>query len=89
MAFPGYSLSFQRKEEMPMSIHEDYSRDDTCTKPFSPLGLVIIGIIVFISIVLWQHGPSVGTLTLLPLLLICPLMHFLMRRQTRGSHLGS
>ena len=55
----------------------------------SRLGLVMIGIIVFISVVLWQHGPSFGTLILLPLLLICPLMHFLMHRQTHGSHLGS
>ena len=69
-----------------MSIHDNHSRDDACARPFSPLGLVIIGIIVFISIVLWQHGPSVGTLILLPLLLICPLMHFLMHRQTHGGH---
>ena len=72
-----------------VSIHHDNSRDGACAKPFSPLGLVIIGIIVFISIVLWQHGPSVGTLVLLPLLLMCPLIHFLMHRQTHGSYLGS
>ena len=72
-----------------MSIHDDYSGDGAYAKPFSPLGLVIIGIIVFISIALWQHGPSVGTLILLPLLLMCPLMYFLMHRQIHGSHLGS
>ena len=80
-------ISARRRK--PMSIHDDYSGDGACTKPFSPLGLVIIGIIVFISIVLWQHGPSVGTLILLPLLLICPSMYFLLHRQTHGSHLGS
>jgi integral membrane sensor domain MASE1 len=72
-----------------MSIHVDHSGDGACAEPLSPLGLVIIGILVFISIVLWQHGPSVGTLVLLPLLLTCPLMHFLVHRRTHGSHSGS
>jgi phosphate starvation-inducible membrane PsiE len=64
-----------------MSVHDDHSRDaSACAEPFSPMGLVIIGIIVFISLVLWQHGPSIGTLLLLPVLLICPLTHLLLHR---------
>jgi hypothetical protein len=51
-----------------MSIHDNLS----CGQPFSPMGLVIIGVLVLASIVLWQLGPSVGTLVLLPLMLICP-----------------
>jgi hypothetical protein len=62
-----------------MSIHDSHSRgDDARAKPFSPMGLAIIGVLVLVSIVLWQHGPSVGTLVLLPLMLICPLTHFFM-----------
>ena len=66
-----------------MSIHDNQSHgDDACAKPFSPMGLVIIGVLVLVSSVLWQHGPSVGTLVLLPLMLmlICPLTHFFMHR---------
>jgi Protein of unknown function (DUF2933) len=64
-----------------MSIHDNHSHgDDACAKPFSPMGLVIIGVLVLVSIVLWQYGPSVGTLVLLPLMLICPLTHFFMHR---------
>ena len=60
-----------------MSIHDNHSHsDNACAKPFSPMGLVIIGVLVLVSIVLWQHGPSAGTLVLLPLMLICPLAHF-------------
>jgi hypothetical protein len=64
-----------------MSIHDKHSHcDDVCTKPFSPIGLAIIGFLVLFSIVLWQHGPSVGTIVLLPVMLICSLTHFLMHR---------
>ena len=70
-----------------MSIRDHHSHEGACGRPFSPLGSVIIGIIVFISIALWQHGPSVGTLILLPLLLICLVIF--MHHQTHGSHLGS
>jgi integral membrane sensor domain MASE1 len=64
-----------------MSIYNGHSHaDDACPKPFSPMGLVIIGVLVLVSIILWQHGPSVGTLVLLPLMLICPLTHFFTHR---------
>jgi hypothetical protein len=64
-----------------MSIHDNHSHgDNACTKPFSPMGLVIIGVLVLLSMVLWQHGPSVGTLILLPLMLICPMTHLFMHR---------
>lgn len=64
-----------------MSLHDNHSHgDNTCAKPFSPMGLVIIGALTLVSIVLWQRGPSVATLVLLPLMLICPLTHFLMHR---------
>ena len=60
-----------------MSIQDNHSHGgNVCAKPFSPMGLVIIGVLVLVSIVLWQHGPSVGTLVLLPLMLICPLIAF-------------
>jgi hypothetical protein len=62
-----------------MSIHDNHA-DDACAKPFSSMGLVIIGVLVLLSIILWQYGPSVGTLVVLPLMLICPLMHFFMNR---------
>jgi hypothetical protein len=52
----------------------------SCGRPFSPMGLVIIGVLVLVSIALWQHGLSVGTLGLLPLMLICPLAHLFMQR---------
>jgi integral membrane sensor domain MASE1 len=71
-----------------MSIHENHSHgDDACAKPFSPIGLVIIGVLLFVSIVLWQYGPSVGTLVLLPLMLICPLTHFFMHRHRDGAEM--
>jgi Protein of unknown function (DUF2933) len=64
-----------------MSMYDNHSHGDhACAKPFSPIGLVIVGVLVLVSIILWQHGPSVGTLVLLPLMLICPLMHFFMHR---------
>jgi hypothetical protein len=54
-----------------MSIHDNHSHgDDECAKPFSPMGLFIIGVLVLFSIILWQYGPSIGTLILLPLMLI-------------------
>jgi hypothetical protein len=60
-----------------MSIHDNNSRfDGAYSKPLSPMGLIIIGILVSVSIALWQHGPSVGTLVILALMLICPLTHF-------------
>jgi hypothetical protein len=59
-----------------MAIHDNLS----CGRPFSPTGLVIIGVLVLVSILLWQHGPSVGTLVLLPLMLICALAHLFMHR---------
>ncbi len=59
-----------------MSIYDNLS----CGRPFSPMGLVIIGVLVLVSIVLWQHGPSVVTLVLLPLMLICPLAHLFTQR---------
>ena len=43
-----------------MSIHDDYSGNGAYAKPFSPLGLVIIGIIVFISIVLGSMDHQLG-----------------------------
>ena len=65
-----------------MSIHDNHSHgDDACGKPFSAIGLIIIGVLVLVSIVLWQQGPSVGTLVLLPLMLICPITHFFIHRQ--------
>jgi len=64
-----------------MSIHDNHSHsDDACAKPFSFVGLVMIGVLVLLSVVLWQDGPSVGTFVLLPLMLICPLTHFFMHR---------
>jgi hypothetical protein len=63
-----------------MSIHENHLHDDACARPFSPVGVIIIGVLVLASIVLWQRGPSIATLVLLPLMLICPLTHFLMHR---------
>jgi hypothetical protein len=64
-----------------MSMHDNHSRGgDACVKPFSPMGLVIIGVLVSVSIILWQHGPSVGTLVLLPLTLVCPLTYFFVHR---------
>jgi hypothetical protein len=65
-----------------MSIHDNHSHaDDACARPFSPMGLIIIGVLVLVSIVLWQRGPSVGTLVLLPLMLICALTVFFMHRR--------
>jgi hypothetical protein len=65
-----------------MSIHDNHSYgEDACIKPFSPMGLAVIGVLVLASIVLWQRGPSVGTLVLLPLMLIYPLAHFFMHRR--------
>ncbi len=70
-----------QRRRKPMSIHDNRSqRNDACARPFSPVGLVIIGALVLLGIVLWQYGPSVGTLVLLPLMLICPLTHFFMHR---------
>jgi hypothetical protein len=64
-----------------MSIHDYHSHGgNACANPFSPTGLIIIGALVLLSMGLWQHGPSVGTLVLLPLMLICPMMHFFMHR---------
>jgi len=38
-----------------MSIHDNYSHgNDACAQPFSPMGLFIIGVLVSVSIVLWQ-----------------------------------
>jgi integral membrane sensor domain MASE1 len=64
-----------------MSIPDNHSHvDDACAKPFSPTGLAIIGILVLGTIILWQQGPSVGALVLLPLMLICPMTHYFMHR---------
>ena len=64
-----------------MSIHDTHSHgDDACAQPFSPRGLFIIGVLVLVSIVLWQLGPSVGTVVLLPLMLMYPLTHLFMHR---------
>jgi hypothetical protein len=65
-----------------MSIHDSHSHGgDARARPFSPMGLAIIGFLVLVSIVLWQHGPSVGALFLLLLMLICPLTHFFMHHR--------
>ena len=67
--------------ERAMSIHDNHSHgDDAFAQPFSPMGLFIIGVLVSVSIVLWQLGPSVGTVVLLPLMLMCPLTHLFMHR---------
>ena len=64
-----------------MSIQDNHSHGDHASaRPFSTMGLVIIGVLVLGSIVLWQWGPSAGTLVVLPLMLICPLTHFFMHR---------
>jgi hypothetical protein len=60
-----------------MSIRDTQStRKNVCPKPFSPMGLIIIGVLVLGTMVLWERGPSVATLALLPLMLICSFMHF-------------
>jgi hypothetical protein len=64
-----------------MSNHDDHPRGgEACPKPFSPRGLIIIGVLLLLSTGLWQYGPSVGTLVILPLMLLCPLIHFFMHR---------
>ncbi len=63
-----------------MSDHDDHLRGEACAKPFSPKGLVIIGVLLLVSVGLWQYGPSTGALVLLPLMLLCPLTHFFMHR---------
>jgi Protein of unknown function (DUF2933) len=68
-----------------MSIHDNRSYgENACTRPFSPMGVAIIGALVLVSMVLWQRGPSAGTLVLLLLMLICPLTHFFMHHHYRN-----
>lgn len=65
-----------------MPNHDDHPcGGEACAKPFSPGGLIIIGVLLLVSTGLWQYGPSVGTLVLLSLLLLCPLIRFFMHRQ--------